>query len=418
MERFRIYGGKRLEGTLEVYSAKNSALALLAASILTDSQVIIHKCPLITDVFNMIKILESLGGKAIWSGDSLILDNSSASSFEIPGSYAKEIRSSIFTLGSILGRFKQAKAVFPGGCEIGLRPIDLHLKGLRALNINVNEYGGYIECNAADARGSNIHLDFPSVGATENIMLAAVKIKGKTVITNAAKEPEILALQNFLNLMGAKISGSGTSTIEIEGVKRLGGVEFVPIPDRIVAGTYVIAAAITGGDLNITNCDPVHIRSLLSKVDGRTCDVKIGNGAVRIKGYKHLRAMENVETLPYPGYPTDLQAQLLALATVSKGTTMIVENIFEMRYKHITELKKMGADVTVRDRLAVVRGVASLNGAEVSACDLRGGAALVLAGLAAKGETVVNNVKYIDRGYYQFEKELNKVGAEIMRIVE
>lgn len=418
MERFKINGGNKLEGTLDVYSAKNSVLALLAASILTENQVVIHKCPLITDVFNMIKILENLGSKVSWQGDSLVLDNASANCFEIPSSYAKEIRSSIFMLGSILGRFGQAKAVFPGGCEIGLRPIDLHLKGFRALNIKVNDHGGYIECDARDAKGSNIHLDFPSVGATENIILAAVKAKGKTIISNAAKEPEILALQHFLNKMGAKVSGAGTSTIEVNGVKQLTSVEFTPIPDRIVAGTYMIAAAITNGDLLITNCNPTHVRSLISKMNGCLCDIKVLGKNIRVKGYAYPKATESVETSPYPGFPTDLQAQMLALATIAKGTTMIVENIFEMRYKHIVELKKMGADITVRDRLAIVRGVDRLSGAEVSACDLRGGAALVLAGLNAKDSTTVTNVKFIDRGYYQFDKELRKVGADIVRILE
>ena len=396
MDKFQINGGVALDGEIEIYSAKNSVLALLAASILTDEQVVIHSCPKIGDVYSMIKILESLGCRIIWQNDSVVIDSSNADKYEIPQSYGKEIRSSIFMLGSILGRFRKAKAVFPGGCDIGLRPIDLHLKGLRELNIEVKEHGANIICSAENARGKKIHLDFPSVGATENIMLAGVLIKGKTVICNAAKEPEIVCLQDMLCKMGAKVSGAGTGTIEIEGVKKLKGVEFTPISDRIVAGTYLIAAAMTKGKVYIKNCRPNDLTSLISKLNGVACDILSNDDSILVKGYDRPQSVLMVETSPYPGFPTDLQAQILALQTVSQGTSMIVENIFETRFKHVGELIKMGAEIVVKDRYAIVRGVPKLYGTQVFAHDLRGGAALVLAGLAAEGSTTVENV-YQDR---------------------
>ncbi len=416
MDKFQINGGVALDGEIEIYSAKNSVLALLAASILTDEQVVIHSCPKIGDVYSMIKILESLGCRIIWQNDSVVIDSSNADRYEIPQSYGKEIRSSIFMLGSILGRFRKAKAVFPGGCDIGLRPIDLHLKGLRELNIEVKEHGANIICSAENARGKKIHLDFPSVGATENIMLAGVLIKGKTVICNAAKEPEIVCLQDMLCKMGAKVSGAGTGTIEIEGVKKLKGVEFTPISDRIVAGTYLIAAAMTKGKVYIKNCRPNDLTSLISKLNGVACDILSNDDSILVKGYDRPQSVLMVETSPYPGFPTDLQAQILALQTVSQGTSMIVENIFETRFKHVGELIKMGAEIVVKDRYAIVRGVPKLYGTQVFAHDLRGGAALVLAGLAAEGTTMVENVYHIDRGYCQMEEDLKALGASIKRI--
>lgn len=416
MDRLLINGGHRLEGELAVHSAKNCVLALLAACVMATRPVTLFNCPKITDILNMTKIIEALGGKIYWEKDDLTVDCSVLTGNEIPSSYAKEIRSSLFLIGPIIGRLKHAKAAFPGGCDIGIRPIDLHLKGLRALNVDIEETGGFLYCNGENAVGSDIHLDFPSVGATENIMMAAVLAKGRTIITNAAKEPEITALQNFLNKMGAKISGAGSSTIIIEGVKKLEGCEFEPIPDRIVAGTYIIAAAITGGKLLVSNCVPDDITALLSKLEGCVSRLSIGEKSVYIECSKRPDAISLIETSPYPGFPTDLQAQILALETVSKGTSVIVENIFETRYKHVSELTKMGADITVRDRLALVRGVERLKSAEVNAYDLRGGAALVLAGLNAEGVTVVNNAKHIDRGYFMLDKALNSVGADIRRI--
>ena len=416
MDKFYIQGGFKLDGETEVYSAKNSVLALLAASILTDEQVVIHNCPKIGDVFSMIKILQSLGCVVTWQDDSIVIDSSSADKHEIPQKYGQEIRSSIFMLGSILARFKQAKAVFPGGCDIGLRPIDLHLKGLRELNIVVKEEGGDIFCNSQNARGKKIHLDFPSVGATENIMLASVLIKGKTTICNAAKEPEIVCLQDMLNQMGAKVCGAGSSIIEIEGVNKLHGIHFKPISDRIVAGTYIIAAAMTKGRVYLKNCRPNDLYALTSKLNGVACDILSTDDTILVKGYDRPQSILSIETAPYPGFPTDLQAQILALQTISNGTSIVAENIFETRFKHVGELIKMGAQIVVKDRYAIVRGLPTLYGNQVYAHDLRGGAALVLAGLSAQGSTIVNNVRHIDRGYYQLEEELSSLGACIKRV--
>jgi len=416
MDKFYIKGGLKLDGEAEVYSAKNAVLALLAASILTDEQVVIHKCPKINDVFSMIKILQSLGCVAEWQEDSIVINSSQADKHEIPQKYGQEIRSSIFMLGSILARFKKAKAVFPGGCDIGLRPIDLHIKGLKELNVEVKEQGANVFCNGENARGKKIHLDFPSVGATENIMLASTMIKGKTTICNAAKEPEIVCLQDMLNKMGAKVCGAGTSVIEIEGVKKLHGVEFVPISDRIVAGTYIIAAAMTKGRVYIKNCRPNDLTALTSKLNGVACDILASNDSILVKGYERPQSVLTIETSPYPGFPTDLQAQALALQTVSQGTSVVVENIFETRFKHVGELAKMGAQIVVKDRYAIVRGVPALYGCDVYSHDLRGGAALVLAGLVAQGNTTVHNVRHIDRGYFQLEEALSSMGADIKRI--
>ena len=401
MEKLLIDGGIRLSGELEVHSAKNCVLALLAASILTDKQVVIYKCPQITDVLNMIKILEHIGSKVFWQGDTLIIDGSSINSFEIPSNYAKEIRSSQFLMGALLSRFKKTKASFPGGCDIGIRPIDLHLKGFRALNIDVVEEGGYLLCDGSKAKGGRIHLDFPSVGATENIILASVLLQGKTIITNAAKEPEIVALQDFLNLMGAKVKGAGTDFVEIEGVKKLNGVEFTPIPDRIVAGTYLIAGAITHGELLVKNCQPKHIVALTDKLKFAVSEIKVYSDCIYIKADTDNLSVPITETQPYPGFPTDLQAQILTLQTVSKGSALIVENIFETRYKHVPELTKMGANIVVKDKVVLVRGVKKLHGAEVNAHDLRGGAALVLAGLCASGRTEICDIKHINQGKYK-----------------
>ncbi len=416
MNAFEVQGGYKLEGELKVSKAKNCVLALLAASILTEEEVILRQCPRILDVYSMINILESLGVKVVWQEDAILINASCINSYEIPSCYAKEIRSSIFLMGSILGRLKKSKAVFPGGCDIGLRPIDLHLRGFRALNIKVDEYGGHLYCDGENARGSNIHLDFPSVGATENIIMAAVLTKGRTVISNVAKEPEVVALQNLLVNMGAKISGAGTSEIVIEGVEKLHGVDFTPIPDRIVAGTYLLAAAVTKGELNVTGCCPSDMSALISKIDCVYGDLRVGKDYIYIKAYEKLKSIKIVETQPYPGFPTDLQAQILATQTIADGAGLIVENMFETRFKHVPELLKMGADIIVRDRTALVRGIARLQGAQVAAFDLRGGASLMLAGLAAEGTTTVINARHVDRGYYLFDQELNSVGAKIKRI--
>ncbi len=415
MKEYIINGGQPLDGALEIKGAKNSILPLMAASILTDEITVLHNCPNISDVDSMINILEGLGSKIIRSGRDVIIDNSMTDKSEIPASLAKELRSSVFLLGSLLSRHKKAKVAYPGGCDIGLRPIDIHITGLRELGIDIQEQGGYILCNCLNAKSADIVLDLPSVGATENLMLASVFIKGKTVIRNCAKEPEIVDLQKFLNTMGAKIRGAGSSVIVVEGVDKLHGIEYTPIPDRIVAGTYLIAAAMCGGNVELSGVNPEHISSLISKLSKTTCKVHIKNDRILIRSKGRQKSLECIETMYYPGFPTDLQSQIMAMQTVSRGTSVIVENIFETRFKTASQLKKLGADITIKGRVAVIRGVKELIGAEVAASDLRGGASLVLAGLVAKGTSIVKDIHYIDRGYEDLSVELQKLGANVRR---
>ncbi len=415
MKEYIINGGQPLDGALEIKGAKNSILPLMAASILTDEITVLHNCPNISDVDSMINILEGLGSKIIRSGRDVIIDNSMTDKSEIPASLAKELRSSVFLLGSLLSRHKKAKVAYPGGCDIGLRPIDIHITGLRELGIEIQEQGGYILCNCLNAKSADIVLDLPSVGATENLMLASVFIKGKTVIRNCAKEPEIVDLQKFLNTMGAKIRGAGSSVIVVEGVDKLHGIEYTPIPDRIVAGTYLIAAAMCGGNVELSGVIPEHISSLISKLSKTTCKVHIKNDRILIRSKGRQKSLECIETMYYPGFPTDLQSQIMAMQTVSRGTSVIVENIFETRFKTASQLKKLGADITIKGRVAVIRGVKELIGAEVAASDLRGGASLVLAGLVAKGTSIVKDIHYIDRGYEDLSVELQKLGANVRR---
>ena len=379
MSKYIINGGKKLYGKVNINGAKNSVLPLLATCLLTDEPVIIHNCPEISDVRNMCKIIVNLGCKVTHEKDTIILDSSDMFCNEIPIDLAKELRSSLFLMGSLLTRCRKAKIAYPGGCDIGLRPIDIHLKALQELNIKIEEKYGYIYCSVDKIKGADIQLDIPSVGATENIMMAAVMAEGKTTVRNPAKEPEIVDLQNLLNKMGAKIKGAGSSIIEIEGVKKLHGGEHIPISDRISAGTYLIAGAVCGGEIEIDNINPEHIFSLTSKLNKNSCKITSLNDKIIISSDGRLNSLGKVETMYYPGFPTDLQAQLMALSCVCKGTTKIVENIFETRFNHVPELIKMGADIVVEGRMAVVNGVDRLSGADVYAKDLRGGAAVVIA---------------------------------------
>ncbi|HHW89416.1 MAG TPA: UDP-N-acetylglucosamine 1-carboxyvinyltransferase [Clostridiales bacterium] len=416
-ERLVIVGGNRLEGEIVVCTSKNAVLPILAASILNSGNTILHNISPITDVFNMLNILSTLGCSYRWdNNNNLYINCAKAHSWEIPPDLAREIRSSIFMLGSILSRFRAAKVSYPGGCDIGIRPIDLHLKGLRDLNVKIKEEHGFIICDGSNMKGGNIHLDYPSVGATENLMMAAVLTEGITQIRNAAKEPEITDLQNFINAMGGKISGAGTSTITIQGVETLSDCEYWPMSDRIIGGTYLIACAICGGKIRVNNCQSEYLYALIAKLRESGCEFSIMPDYIDIECNSRPMTAQIIETLPYPGFPTDLQAPMTALQTISEGTCMIIENMFETRFKHCPELIKMGANITVRDRMAIVRGVESLQGAEVTAMDLRGGAALVLAGLAAKGTTIVNNISHIDRGYYLIEEQFKKLGGQIERI--
>lgn len=415
MSKYIIQGGKTLDGTVNIRGAKNSVLPLLAASLLTDQQVIIHNCPDISDVANMIRMLEAMNVRVSRENSSIIIDSSNLNSHIISPDLAREVRSSLFLLGPILGRMKQGKASYPGGCDIGLRPIDIHIKGLSELNVSIHEKMGYIECDGTNMKGADIMLDYPSVGATENIMMAAVTAPGLTIIRNAAKEPEIIDLQDMLVRMGAKVSGAGHNVIYIEGVKKLHGTEYTPIPDRIVAGTFVIAGALCGGKLEIIGAEPEHISSLLVKLSKTACKIDIKNDRIYISNNKRLKSLGYVETMPYPGFPTDLQAQTMVLESVSSGTSVIVENIFETRFKHVPELARMGASITVKGRTAFVRGVEKLYGADVRANDLRGGVSLVLAGLKAEGTTTVSDIYHIDRGYEHLSDILINLGADIIR---
>jgi len=418
MSRLLINGGSRLLGEVHVSGSKNACLPILAASLLTEKPVTILDYPKITDVYNMLSILRHIGCTIAEEKESLTIDTSTAIIWEMPDKIAKEIRSSIFMLGPVLGRFRQAKFSYPGGCEIGNRPIDLHLKGLRALNIDIREIRGHILCETDKITGGEIQMDYPSVGATENIIMAAVKADGQTVIRNAAREPEIMELERFINNMGGNVSGAGTSTIYIEGVKELKGVTYRCLPDRIVAGTYMLAAAMTKGDITLLNTVPEHLFALTSKLKEAGAFVQTYKDAIRIKSDTSLKEMHLIETSPYPGFPTDMQAQICAAAGIAEGTSIIMENVFDNRFKHIPELIRMGANITVKNNVAIIRGVEKYFGTEVAAMDLRGGAALVLAGLCAEGVTVVDQTNILDRGYEHFEATLNSLGAKVKRLEE
>ena len=416
MEKYIINGGNKLYGNVRIQTAKNSVLPILAATVLTDKKVEILNVPQITDVKNMVKILSCLGCKASYEEDNIIIDSSSADCYEIPSALARELRSSVFLLGAVISRFHSAKIAYPGGCDIGLRPVDLHLNGLKRLGVQITEKNGYIICKCEKLKGNEIMLDCPSVGATENIMLAAVKAEGTTVIKNAAREPEIEDLQNFLNRIGAKITGAGSGTVRIDGVSKLYGCQYQPIPDRIEAGTFLIGAAMCGGEITADGIYPENISSLIHKLAENGCKIHINNDRIVLENHKTLTSVKSVETRPYPGFPTDLQAQYTALCCICGGHSIITENLFETRFKYVPELKKMGADITVIDRNAVVRGVEKLKGASVLAYDLRGGAALVLAALTADGYSEVLDISHIDRGYGSLEYKLKKLGADIKRI--
>ena len=415
MEKFVIEGGRPLYGEIEIQSAKNAVLPLLAASVLTEERIVIHNCPRITDVLNMAQILEELGCRTSFSDGALTVDPSDAANHEIPAALAKELRSSVFMLGSVLSRFGRARIAYPGGCDIGLRPIDLHLGGLRRLGVRIEEEGGYITCTWGKMGGADIVLGCPSVGATENIMLAAVKAEGTTVIRNAAKEPEIADLQNFVNRMGGRISGGGSSTVVVEGVKSLRGAEYTPVSDRIEAGTFLIASAMCGGELALKNARAENLSALLDKLREISCKIHAIDDKIYIKSGARF-SPKLIETSPYPGFPTDLQAPMTALACICGGSTVVVENLFETRFKHVPELIRMGADITVRGRSAFVRGVPRLHGADVCAGDLRGGAALALAAISAEGRSTVTDLRHIDRGYSEFEYKLRGAGARIRRV--
>ena len=414
MSNWIVRGGAVLSGTVSVQGSKNAALPILAATLLVEEPVRLLNCPAIRDVENMLRILESLGVTVVREPDALIVDSRTADRFVLPTALSGELRSSIFLLGSVLSRFAAADAPYPGGCEIGNRPIDLHLEGLKRLNAEIEEQGGRIRCSGAHLRGAIVDLGYPSVGATENIMLAAARADGQTTIRNAACEPEIVDLERFLCACGFRVAGAGTPTIVIDGVKAGHGTSFRVMPDRIVTGTYLLGAAITGGDVTVTDAQPKTVDTLLYQLAASGCDVFEEADSVRVRAKKRPVGIGLIETRPYPGFPTDLQPQLFSLLSLAEGTSVLVENVFENRFKHAQELKKMGAKNRILDRTAIITGVARLHGASVTAHDLRGGAALVLAGLAAEGETQILHAERIERGYERMENVIADLGGTIL----
>ncbi|KKM12270.1 UDP-N-acetylglucosamine 1-carboxyvinyltransferase [Clostridiales bacterium PH28_bin88] len=415
MEKFIVMGRTRLEGTVRIGGSKNAVLPIMAASLLTSKNSTIFDVPHLTDVLTMKKVLEHLGARVNFTSEVLEVDTSGVNRHEVAESLTRQMRASNLVMGPLLGRFHRVRVSHPGGCDIGSRPMDLHLKGFQSMGAAIHERYGFIEVEANDLHGAEIHLDFPSVGATENLMMAAVLAKGQTVIRNAAKEPEIVDLQNFLNGLGAKVKGAGLDVIRVEGVTSLNSVEYTIIPDRIEAGTYMTAGAITGGDILITNVIPEHLEPISAKLRETGVTVTEYPDSVRVQCAGRARAVD-FKTMPYPGFPTDMQPQVMALMATADGTTVIAETIFDNRFKHVDELRRMGANIKVEGRAAIIKGVPRLSGAFVEATDLRAGAALVLAGLAAEDATIIENIYHIDRGYAQLDGKLNGLGARIMRV--
>ncbi|MBE3578339.1 MAG: UDP-N-acetylglucosamine 1-carboxyvinyltransferase [Caldanaerobacter subterraneus] len=411
--KFVVEKSPPLKGTVKISGAKNSVLPIIAASLLSSDEVILEDIPTLEDVNVMIELIKNFGALCELKNGKLKI-RVDIKDVEAPYELVKKMRASFLVMGPILAKLGHAKISMPGGCAIGARPIDLHLKGFQSLGADITIGHGYVEARAKKLTGKKIYLDFPSVGATENIMMAAVFADGVTVIENAAEEPEIVDLANFLNKMGANIKGAGTDTIRIEGVKELKGAEHTVIPDRIEVGTFMVAAAMTGGNVLIENVIVDHVRSVIAKLT--ECGVKITEekGGLRVKGVKNYKAVD-IKTLPYPGFPTDMQAQMMAMMTVAKGTSVIIETVFENRFMHVSELKRMGANIKIEGRSAMITGVDHLTGAEVKATDLRAGAALVLAGLIAEGRTEINDIYHVDRGYVKMEEKLRALGAKIYR---
>lgn len=415
MSKIIVQKSKPLQGTVRVSGAKNAVLPILAATLLSTERCVLEEVPALRDVDVICEVLSSLGAdiKRL-ERDKIEVMAHNIDEIEAPYELVRKMRASFLVMGPLLARMGKARISMPGGCAIGTRPIDLHLKGFKALGAEITLGYGFVEATAERLIGSKIYLDFPSVGATENIMMAAVLAEGQTVIENAAEEPEITDLANFLNKMGADIKGAGTDTIKINGVEKLGGAVHSVIPDRIEAGTYMIAAAITGGNVLVDNVVPDHLKPVIAKL--KECDIEVieeGNG-IRVIGKNRPKAVD-IKTMPYPGFPTDMQSQFMALMSIAEGTSIVIETVFENRFMHVSELKRMGADIKIEGRSAIIEGKEALLGAPVKATDLRAGAALILSGLVSDGITEITNTYHIDRGYVDIEEKLRSLGANIYR---
>lgn len=418
MEEIIVQGGNALKGSVKIEGAKNAVLPILAASLLADQgQTVLNNVPILSDVFTMNEVIRHLNVALTFNEDinQVVIDATNELAIEAPYEYVSKMRASIVVMGPLLARNGHAKVAMPGGCAIGKRPIDLHLKGFQALGATINQAEGYIEAIADELHGAHIYLDFPSVGATQNIMMAAVKAKGTTIIENVAREPEIVDLANILNKMGAKIYGAGTETMRIEGVEHLHGVTHSIVQDRIEAGTFMVAAAMTGGDIIINDAISEHNRPLISKLMEMGAKIFEVEEGLRVIGPKELKPTD-VKTLPHPGFPTDMQAQMTAIQLVAKGNSFVTETVFENRFQHLEEMRRMNAHVKIDGSVACIEGGHELQGATVYATDLRAAAALILAGLKAKGRTRVRNLKYLDRGYYKFHEKLRALGADVVRV--
>ncbi|EOR21807.1 UDP-N-acetylglucosamine 1-carboxyvinyltransferase [Cytobacillus oceanisediminis] len=419
MDKIIVRGGKRLNGTVKVEGAKNAVLPVIAATLLaSDGKSIIKSVPTLSDVYTINEVLRYLNADVHFENGEVTVDASKELSVEAPFEYVRKMRASVLVMGSLLARNGHARVALPGGCAIGSRPIDQHLKGFEAMGAKVQVGNGFIEASVdGRLKGAKIYLDFPSVGATENIMMAASLAVGTTVIENVAKEPEIVDLANFLNKMGAKVRGAGTGTIRIEGVDVLHGTEHVIIPDRIEAGTFLIAAAITNGNVLVQGAVPEHLSSLIAKMEEMGVVFKEEEDGIRVISAENLKAVD-IKTMPHPGFPTDMQSQMMALLLRAKGTSMITETVFENRFMHVEEFRRMNGDVKIEGRSVVMNGPTNLQGAEVAATDLRAAAALILSGLVADGITRVTELKHLDRGYVNFHEKLAALGADIERITE
>ncbi|MDF2789773.1 UDP-N-acetylglucosamine 1-carboxyvinyltransferase [Neobacillus niacini] len=419
MEKIIVRGGQRLYGTVKVEGAKNAVLPVLAATLLaSDGKSVIRDVPTLSDVYTINEVLRNLNAEVAFDNNTVVVDASRVLKEEAPFEYVRKMRASVLVMGSLLARNGRARVALPGGCAIGSRPIDQHLKGFEAMGAKVKVGNGFIEAEVdGRLKGAKIYLDFPSVGATENIMMAATLAKGTTVIENVAKEPEIVDLANFLNKMGANVRGAGTGTLRIEGVDVLFGADHNIIPDRIEAGTFMVASAITGGNVLVQGAVPEHLSSLIAKMEEMGVTIIEEGDGVRVIGPEKLKAVD-IKTMPHPGFPTDMQSQMMALLLRAEGTSMITETVFENRFMHVEEFRRMNADIKIEGRSVILNGPSNLQGAEVTSTDLRAAAALILTGLVSEGNTRVTELKHLDRGYVDFHGKLASLGADIERVKE